>query len=450
MQEEQARKIKSQPRFSGIFENGEGFGRRIKLTSHDFSKVDTFVKKVLSDDSPDYVTKLENRIATYIGVPYAVATSSGTSAMHIALKLAAKMVYGSEDLEGKKVFCSDLCPIEQAMPILYENGEPVFIDVTEDDYCMDPECLAKAFALHPETRIVIMNHLYGFAVDMKSVKEVCHYHKAILIENASESFGSKVDGQFAGSFGDIAVLDFDGDKIVSGQSGGIVLVNNTDDADYARKLVNMSKRNLPWTYADTIGFDYCMSNISAAMVIGQFDHIDEIIARKKEIYENYQDNICEDFIYTLYPTEEAEPNYWMPVMMCDSLLEAAETRTESGYSYTDEHGTSSPMEIVDALEAFGAEASPIYTAMSLQPVFEGREYITFYENLKVTSTHEENNSLFVEGISRDASKKCLCLPSDLSMTEDEQAKVVDIVHSCFNKISIDREASEAIGNSCGT
>ena len=148
MQEEQAQKIRSQPRFNGIFENGEGFNRRIKLTSPYNADARRYLKRFLDSGAvKDEVSRLESKLASYAGVPYVVATGSGTAAMHIALKLAARKAYGAESLTGKRVFCSDLCPIEQAMPILYEGGSPTFIDVNDMDFNMDPEVLEKAFEL---------------------------------------------------------------------------------------------------------------------------------------------------------------------------------------------------------------------------------------------------------------------------------------------------------------
>lgn len=445
MQEDQARQIKNQPRFGGIFENGGGFDKRVRLTSHLYDDcLEQYQEAVGNNLNGSVIKKLETRVSQYIGAPYAIAMNSGTSAMHMAYKLAARKVYGADTLKGKRVFCSDMCPIEQAMPILYENGIPVFIDVDDITYNMDPECLKKAFDIYPDTKIVAMNHVYGFPGQISEVKRICEEHEAILIENASESFGARVDDKLTGSLGDISVLDFGQDKIITGGLGGMLLTNVYSDAEVVRTWINMSRRNLPWNHTDAIGYDYRMNDLSAAMILGQLDHIDEIIAAKKKVYETYVENINEDLAYLIRTAEDIEPNYWMPFMMCDSNIDAVEARSQYDYSYKDIHGTSSPMEIVDAFDAFGADAAPVYMPMSEQPVFKGCELITIDEILEAGVPYNAAKSLFLSGTGRDASRTCLCLPSDLEMTSDEQMKVIEIVHSCFSKADIDRKAFMAV------
>ncbi len=441
MQEDKAKSIRQQPRFSGIFENGDGFSRRIKLHSHIIPN-NLNIEKCLTDveNGVSFVAELERRLSEYLDGASVVATNSGTSAMHMALKVVSKRIYGTDNLSGKRVFCSDLCPIEQAVPILYEGGIPTFIDVTDTDYGMDPEALKTAFELYPDMKIVIMNHAYGFPGQIFEVKEICEKHGAVLIENASEAFGARVNGKPVGTIGDIAVLDFGKGKFITCESGGALVCKNENDEFLARNMVALKRDDLPWNHVDTIKYDYGMSELSAAVILGQLDNLDEIIDKKRKIYEYYKENLNEDIITLIKSEDGTEPNYWQPVIMLDSQIEANEDRTADGYSYEDIHGTTSPMEVVDALDAFGADAVLVYMPMSMQPIFENSELVGEDGILDVSKAYAEDNRMFRDECSGDAFMRCVCLPADLSMTEEEQSRIIEIVHSCFNKKSMDRSA----------
>ena len=442
MNNEKTSSIIHQPRFNGIFEEGEKFERKIKLTdSFHINNALLLLKESLDKNAGgSFITKLEKEISSYIGVPYAIATNSGASAMHLAIKLAARKVYGTDGLTGKRVFCSDLCQVEMAMPILHECGIPTFIDVDDFDFNMSPECLEKAFTFYPDTKIVTVNHIYGYPAQIEKIKEICHEHGAILIEDASESFGAKIDGRCTGSFGDIAVLDFGKDKLLHADNGGMVITKEYDDAMQIRKLLGEDLASLPWQWREIETFEYKMSELSAAILLPQIKEIDSQIFRKKEIYKCYAENLNEELIYPISPYENTEPNYWMIPVMCDSSIEAHEVRTRDGYSYEDIHGTTSPMEIVDALNAFGAEVVPAYMAMSMQDVFRDCELITTEEKVSYLNPHEEDKRFFRSEVSRDVSKGAVCLPMDISITDEEQQRIVEVVHSCFDKRDIWRMA----------
>lgn len=442
MLNEKTESIIHQPRFNGIFEDGGRFERKIKLTEcFDINNVAFLLKESLDNNAGgSFITELEKEIASYIGVPYGVATNSGESAMHLAIKLAAGKTYGTDGLNGKRVFCSDLCQVEMAMPILHEGGIPTFIDVGDYDFNMDPECLEKAFAFYPDTKIVIANHIYGYPAEIEKIKDICHGHGAILIEDASESFGSKIDGRCTGSFGDFAVLDFGKDKLLHADNGGMVITKEYDDTLQIRKLLGENSASLPWQWRECETYSYKMSEMSAAILLPQIKEIDDLILRKREIYECYAENLNEDLIYPISFHENAEPNYWKVPVMCDSAIEAREERTRDGYSYEDIHGTTSPMEIVDALNSFGAEATPAYMAMSMQDVFKGSELITTDGIEPYLNPYEEDKRFFRSEVGRDVSRGAVCLPTDISINEEEQQKIVDVVHSCFDKRDISRMA----------
>jgi dTDP-4-amino-4,6-dideoxygalactose transaminase len=308
---------------------------------------------------------------------------------------------------------------------------------------MDPESLKAAFGIYPDTKIVIINHLYGFPGQITAIKKTCEEHGAILIENASEAFGAKVDGKPVGTIDDIAVFDFGKDKIITGGNGGAIVINDENDSNQVRNWVTLSRKNLPWNHTETIGYDYQMSEISAAIILGQLNYLGEILDRKKQIYDIYQEHLNDELLYLIGSDENAEPNYWHSTVFIDSQIEADEKYTEDGYSYEDIHGTTSPMEVVDSLEAFGADAAPVYMPLSLQPAFSGSKLIGADGIIEVPKAYADDDRMFRDECSGDAFKRCVCLPADPSMTKEEQLKVIEIVHACFNKQNIDLGAFDA-------
>ena len=434
MTKDKAKAIKCQPRFEGIFEDAGQLNRKLLLTSgFDIRKSGELLRESLEKYSEDsFIMRLEKEISSYIGVKEAVATNSGMSAMHLAVKLATKNTYGTDDLEGKRVFCSNLCHISQAMPILYEKGTPVFIDVDDISYGIDPESLSKAFEIYPDVRIVIAGHLYGYPARIEEIRDICHEHDAILIENASEGFGAGIYSKKCGSFGDMAVLDFGKDKIVSSEGGGMLLLNDTAKAQQVRQWLDISDKKLPWGHYDEVSYDYRISESSAAVILAQLKDIDELIERKKEIYTIYRESLNEELLYMIEADEGSEPNYWMMPVMIDGSLEPQEVRKKNGYSYEDIHGTTSPMEIVDVLEAFGAEAAPFYMPMSMQPVFKSCELIGAYGVVEKCSAYETDDRMFIEDNSTGACRYGVCLPAMDDMTSREQSVVVEVVHRCFD------------------
>lgn len=432
MDEQISQTIKYQPRFNGIFEDHEGFHRQINLTSVSHGNNSYHA----SNSDHDLIHELESEISDYLGAPYVVATRSGEVAMHLALMLAVRKAYNSDTLSGNRVFCSDLCPVDEATSILNMNGTPTFIDVTDYDFNINPECLEIAFDTYPDTRIVILDHYHGFPGTVTEIKEICKTHGALLIENASDSIGAKVDGRYTGTFGDIAVLDFGKDKIISGESGGMILLQDEADYDMVRTWIDSSKNG---------SSNITMSHASAALILEQLPNIEEIISEKKRIYDMYQENLNQDLISMIDYNENVEPNYWLSVVMCDSVVSATEHEPQHESIiidediYADRHGISSPKEISEVLKAFGAQACAVPKAMSLRPAFKDFELITLDGAISCFQLADCENDLLFEAMSRDVSNKCICLPADLSMTEEEQSKVIELIHSCFSRSDIDRK-----------
>lgn len=442
-----ARCIREQPRFKGIFKNKGKFERRVMLASptmHNEEK--TFIDKAFDEGfAGRNIARLEKEAAEYIGVKHAAALSSGTAAMHMAVKLAAERIYGSTAsisvsgglgkagaLHGKRVFCSDFASPTMADAILFEGGEPVFVDASDEDWSMDPEVLEIAFQRYPDVKLVMMNHAYGFPGQILRIKEICEAHGALLIEDASESLGAKVCGKQTGAFGDYGILSFGSDKIITGSVGGMLLTDDDYSAKKARSRASHSRVATPWSQHEELGEDCRMSDIVAGLILGQFQHLEEHIAKKRAIYERYQEELDGDIMYMNPVGEGTEPNYWMSCMTCESNIQFQETRSEREYTYTNQHGTASPMEIYDALEAFNVESSPVYKPMSMQPVFREFDQITLDGSKREYAEFDQDGFWVRCDVGKDCFERGLCLPSDIKMTGEEQERIIEIVRSCFD------------------
>lgn len=442
-----ARCIREQPRFKGIFRNKGKFERRVMLVSPTmYSDERKYINHAFDDGfAGKYIVKLEKEAAEFIGVKNAVAFNSGTAAMNMAVKLAAERLYGSSvgiyahggvgmvgALHGKRVFCSDFTSSTMAEAVLYEGGEPVFVDSSDEDWSMDPEVLEIAFQRYPDVKLVIMNHAYGFPGQIRKVKEICEDYGALLIEDASDSLGARINGKQTGSFGDYGILSFGSDKIITGSVGGMLLTDDVYGTKKARSRASHSRASAPWHQHEELGNDSLMSDIVAGLILGQFRHLDEHIEKKRAIYERYLEKLDGDIMYMNPVGEGTEPNYWISCMTCESSIQFRETRSERDYTYTSQHGTASPMEIYDALDAFNVESSPVYKPMSMQPVFQNYDQITLDGSKREYPEFDQDGFWIRCDVARYNFDRGLCLPSDIKMTEEEQDRIIEIVRSCFD------------------
>jgi len=364
---------------------------------------------------------IEKELAEYVGVGYAVALSSCTAALHLAIRSAAKQLYGFSkpyigSLSGRKVFCSDMTFAATLNAVAYEGGEAVFIDTERETWNMDPVALERAFDLYPDVKMVVLSHLYGTPAKMDEICAICEKHNALLIEDAAESLGATYRGKQTGSFSDYAAISFNGNKIITGSTGGMFLTGDPSLADQVRKWSTQSREPAPWYQHEEIGYNYRMSNVVAGVVRGQFPYLEEHIAQKKAIYERYKDGFS-DLPVSMNPLGEAtEPNYWLECMLIDASAMCETERSDLSATYSSETGKSCPTEILEVLAALNAEGRPIWKPMHLQPMYKDNAFVPTEEGSDVGA------DIFHRG---------LCLPSDNKMTEGVQETIIDAIHRCF-------------------
>lgn len=415
------------PRFRGI----RPFASRVWLSSPTMhGEEQQYVNEALSTNwvstVGDNICEAERMTADKIGCRCAVAVSSGTAALHLAVRLFGEKLYGRPKLgrgalDGHQVFCSDMTFAATANPIVYEGGEPVFIDAEYDTWNMDPAALENAFAAYPEVRLVIMAHLYGVPGKLSAIRSICDRHGAFLIEDAAESFGAAYQGIQTGRFGDAAVLSFNGNKIVTGSTGGMLLTDSAADAEWVRKRANQSREPTAWYQHETPGYNYRMSNLVAGVVRGQLPHLEEHIAGKREIYLRYREGL-RGLPVSMNPFDAAcsAPNYWLSCLLIDPDALCPQMRNEREAFYLPTPGKSCPTELLAVLAAFQAEGRPLWKPMHLQPLYRTSPFVTAADT--GAALPDTGADLFRRGI---------CLPSDNKMTPEQQAVIIRLIRNCF-------------------
>lgn len=383
------------------------------------------------------IVEIEKLTADKIGCKYAVALSCGTAALHLAIKLCGEKLYGQAKighgtLEGHKVFCSDMTFDATVNPIAYEGGEAVFIDTERDTWNMDPIALEKAFELYPDVRLVVLVHLYGTPGKIDEIRKVCAKHNALIVEDAAESFGATYKGVQTGRFGEEAIISFNGNKIITGSSGGMLLTESLEDANKTRKWSTQSRENAPWYQHEELGYNYRMSNIIAGIVRGQLPYLEEHIAQKKAIYFRYKEGL-KDLPLIMNPYDEinSEPNYWLSCILINEDAMCKQVRGEKDVCYIKEDGKSCPTEIMEELSKYNAESRPIWKPMHMQPIYRMNAFITKNGNGRA------NTNAYIDGVCTDVGvdifNRGLCLPSDNKMTAEQQDIIINIIKNCFNK-----------------
>lgn len=370
------------------------------------------------------INEVEKMTAEKVGSKYAVALSCGTASLHLAVKLAGVK-------QGDKVFCSDMTFAATVNPIAYEGGIPIFIDEEYESWNMDPVALEKAFELHPDVNVVVIANLYGTPAKYDEILSICKKHNAVLIEDAAESFGATYKGKQTGTFGDCGVISFNGNKIITGSSGGMLLTDDLNVANRVRKWSTQSRENAPWYQHEELGYNYRMSNVVAGVVRGQLPYLEEHIEKKKEIYFRYKEGLA-DLPVKMNPYIEniMEPNFWLSCMMINKDYMSKQVRSDSEALYVKEKGKSCPTEILETLAYYNAEGRPIWKPMHMQPIYRNNPYVTAKGSGRA-NTNAYIASGDITDVGADIFNRGLCLPSDIKMTKDEQKRVIEIVKGCF-------------------
>ena len=338
-----------------------------------------------------HVDAFEKELATYIGATHVAALSSGTAAIHLALKALGVS-------EGDIVFCSDMTFAATCNPIKYERAVPVFIDSETDSWNMCPKALEAAFKKHPNAKAVIVVNLYGTPANFDEIIHICNKHNVPIIEDAAESLGSTYSGMQTGCFGKIGILSFNGNKIIT-TSGGGALVCEDEDIVKKVRFWSTQSRDLARHYQHSeLGYNYRLSNICAAIGRGQLTTLDLRVAQKTEIYARYtQAFASNEYIRTNPIPSNCKANHWLT---CITL--------EKGSPVT-------AIEIMERLEKDHIESRPLWKPMSLQPYYSDCDFISV-ENPPIC------HDLFSRG---------MCLPSDVNMTADEQKMVCELILESF-------------------
>lgn len=372
------------------------------------------------------IEAVERLMCEKVGCGHAVALSSGTAAMHLAVRLAGVK-------RGDRVFCSDMTFVATANPIRYEGCEPIFIDTEYETWNMDPVALEKAFELYPDVKTVVAVHLYGTPGKMDEIKAICKRHNAVLIEDAAESFGASYKGIQTGSIGDYNVISFNGNKIITGSAGGVLLTDDGAAAARIRKWSTQAREAAPWYQHEELGYNYRMSNVIAGVVRGQYLHLEEHIAGKRAIYERYKEGF-KGLPVSMNPFDgiNSEPNFWLSCLLIEPDAMCRQERGDLTASYVSENGKSCPTEILETLAMFNAEGRPIWRPMHMQPMYSANPFVT-REGL--LNAGEGSSAVGRDGkpldVGRDIFNRGVCLPSDNKMTAEQQDIVIKLVAGCF-------------------
>ncbi len=340
------------------------------------------------------VTGLEEDMVAYTGIAHAAALSAGTAAIHMAFKVLG---IGAGDI----VFCSSLTFSATVNPITYVGAVPVFVDSEEETWNMDPKALRKAFEKYPEAKAVISANLYGTPAKLDELAAICQEHGVPFVEDAAESLGATYQGRQTGSFGEIGIFSYNGNKIITTSGGGMMM---SDNEAYTKKAVFLSTQaREPAKHYEhkEIGYNYRMSNIVAGIGRGQMKHLDEHVALKRAIYKRYQEGFADISEIRMNPyLSDSEPNFWLS---CMTLTEGAKV---------------TPAQIGEALDKENIETRPIWKPMHLQPVFAGNDFIQVKAGMSV------GEDIFNRGI---------CLPSDIKNTQEDMDKIITIIRGLFGK-----------------
>ena len=339
------------------------------------------------------VNKFEEEIAKYVNAKSAAALSSGTAAIHLAIKAAGVK-------KGDVVFCQSLTFSASVNPIIYENAVPVFIDSEEETWNMDPKALRKAFEKYPNAKAVIVVNLYGNPAKLEEIKSICDEYNAVLVEDAAESLGSTLNAKQTGTFGKYGIFSFNGNKIITTSGGGMLVSNEEEKINKARFWATQSReKELHYEHKE-IGYNYRMSNICAGIGRGQLKVLNKRIEQKTNIYNKYEEGFLNNKYIKMIPVpRNTVPNHWLSVFTISEKSDVT------------------PIKIIEVLQAKNIESRRVWKPMHLQPVFKEFDFIKIKE----------------KAVSEDLFEKVICLPSDTKMTMQEQEIIIGEIQKLFNE-----------------
>ena len=341
------------------------------------------------------VNEFEKEMAALTGCGYATALSAGTAAIHLAVKLLG---IGQGDI----VFVSDLTFSASCNPIVYEKATPVFIDSEPDTWNMSPEALRKAFEKYPDPKAVIMVHLYGTPAKIDEIMSICAEHNVPVIEDAAESLGSTYKGKYTGTFGDIGIYSFNGNKIITTSGGGMMVSANEEYTKKALFLATQARDPARYYQHSQLGYNYRLTNIVAGIGRGQLIQLDEHKKTKQAIYEQYKEAFSDIAEVKMNPMNpEGDANNWLSCLLIDKNCGVT------------------PDDIMDALDAENIESRPIWKPMHLQPVFAEYDFIA----------HNDDG----QSVGEDIFNRGVCLPSDIKNTPEDMELIISIVRGLFKK-----------------
>jgi pyridoxal phosphate-dependent aminotransferase EpsN len=341
------------------------------------------------------VDAFEKELAEYVGASGAVAVSSGTAAIHLALSL---LEVGKGDL----VFCSSLTFVASANPILYLGAEPVFIDSEPDTWNISPVALERALRdaklAGKLPKAVIVVNLYGQSAKMDEIVDICDEYEVPMIEDAAESLGATYKGRPSGTFGKFGIYSFNGNKIITTSGGGMLVSDDLEALSRARFLATQARDLAPHYQHSTMGYNYRMSNVLAGIGRGQLEVLNERVHARREVFSKYQNELGQlPGIYFMPELQNTMSNRWLTAITVDER--------EAGVSV---------IEILEVMSKENIEARPVWKPLHLQPLFSGLKYYSHYE------TYSMSDELFESGI---------CLPSGSNLTNEEFNRVVDCIKS---------------------
>lgn len=342
-----------------------------------------------------HVDAFEREMADYIGVAGALALSSGTAALHLALKLAGVG-------RGDRVFCSDLTFAASVNPVFYEGAEPVFIDAEPESWNLSPGALQRAFDdAEREGRLpkaVVAADLYGQSADYGPIGQICDRYNVPLVEDAAEALGATYRGRKCGALGRWNILSFNGNKIITTSGGGMLLSDDEDSLAKARFWATQARDRAPWYQHSEIGYNYRLSNLLAAVGRAQLTVIEDRVAARRAVFGRYAAALGDIPGVSFMPEASfGRHNRWLSVILVDPEMAGL-----------------SPLDLMETLEGENIESRPLWKPMHLQPVFEA---YPFY-------AHEGKGA---PAVSADLFKKGLCLPSGSSLKEEEQGRIVALL-----------------------